>query len=160
MIEKNKFGNILYSWRAKEFSSNRRSTTWYVVAGIVFLIAIAYTIYIRQWIGLGVIVMVGVLIYLAQNMAPRVFDHKITSQGISIGDKLYPYANLRSFWIVASTDNPTLNLISSKKLSLLLTLQLGSADVEKVRKILGDFLPEDINRGEDTVDKISKFLKL
>ncbi|RLC37276.1 hypothetical protein DRH29_02545 [candidate division Kazan bacterium] len=160
MAEENKFGDVLYSWKAKEFSSNRRSAGWYVVAGIIFLAAVVYTIYIHQWIGLGVVVMIGVLIYLSQSMAPRVFDHKITDRGIAVGKKFYEYSNLRSFWIVLDKDNPTLNLMLNKKLSLLLTLQLGTADVERIRKILGDFLPEDANRGEDIADKITKFLKL
>lgn len=160
MNDKDKIGDILYSWKAKEFGSNRQSTGWYIGAVIIFLLAIGYTIYIHQWIALGVVIMVGVLIFLAQRMSPRVFDHKITSIGVVIGEKLYPYSDLRSFWIIADTDNSTLNLISSKKLSLLLTLQLGTADVEKIRKIIGDFLPEDAGKGEDTVDKISRFLKL
>lgn len=160
MVEiEQQLGEVRYEWTAPEFARAQRSGVWYMVTGGIWLILLAYTLYTGQWVGVAVVIMIGIVLYLLGRVAPRNFIHRLATAGIGVGEKFYPYGQLRSFWIANTPSGQTLNLVSSKKFSLAITLQLVGADVEKVRDILLEFLPEESGRGEDTVDRIGRFLK-
>jgi hypothetical protein len=150
----------LYEWQAGEFTTNEvGSFGWWGVGGFLVLAA-AWTIWMKQWMGLAVVIMIGVMVWLVRGMKPRKFDHQLTEVGVKVGSRVYPYNTLKSFWIVLDTNVRTVNLLPDKKFGFLLTLQLGDANVDKVRETLAKFLPEDASRGEDTVDKIGRFFRL
>ena len=156
---KQEVGTVRYEWTALEFPRVERTRVWYLVAGLVGLGLLAYTIYTRQWAGTAVVLMISVVVYLMGRVTPRTFIHRLTSRGVEVGDKFYPYTQLRAFWVVNTPSSRTLNLISAKKFSLLLTLQLEGADVEKVREVLLEFLPEEPGRGEDVIDRVGRFFR-
>ncbi len=150
---------ILYEWSAPEFSGGG-TTGWSGWVFLILIVAAGWTIWTRQWVTLAVVMMIGLIVYLLRKASPRVFQHKIAESGVYVGEKLYPYGKLKSFWIVLGGDVRAVNLLPNKKFGLLLTLQLGDADVEMVRETLKKFLPEEASRGEDTVDKVGRFFKL
>ncbi len=150
---------VLYEWSAPEFSV-RETTGWSGWALLVLIVAVGWTVWAQRWVTLAVVLMVGLLIYLLRKTRPRLFQHQITEDGIYIGKRLHAYSGLKAFWIVLEGDTRVVNLLRNKKFGLLLTLQLGDADVEKIREALIKFLPEDASRGEDTVDKVGRFFKL
>ncbi len=150
---------ILYEWEAPEFSGGS-TTGWSGWTLAFLLIAAIWTAWVGQWVTLAVVVMVGLVIYLLRRTQPRTFWHRIMETGVEVGGKVYPYNKLKSFWIVLGQEARVVNLLPNRKFGLLLTLQIGDADVEKIRETLGKFLPEDASRGEDTVDRIGRFFKL
>jgi len=156
MAEENK-GKMLYEWEASEFSQN---TGWSIWIWLVLLAAAGWAVWAKQWIGLGTLVMVAVVVFLSKNMRPRTFHHQITDAGVMVGDKLYSYDKLKAFWVVLDGEARSLNLLPDRKWGLLLTLQLGDANVDKVREALLKFLPEEGSRGEDTVDKVGRIFRL
>lgn len=153
-------GKILYSWEAPEYEKTTRSPTWYVVAAVVVVLVIAYGIYARQWSLIAVTLVAAGALYFVGARTPKTFAHKIFDNGVEVGDKFYPFDQLKSFWIIADEDSQTLNLLQLGKFKFLLSLQLGDADVEKIRTSLVQFLPEETDREPDMIDKISRFLKL
>ena len=160
MADTNQIGAVRYEWMAPEFARTERAPLWYIVVGVAWLGGMIYTGLTSQWVGLGVVAMVGLVLYLSGRMLPRTFAHQLTDKGVVVAGQFHAYGQLRSFWIAQGGQGPALNLSSAKKLSFLLTLQLGTADIEKVRTVLLEFLPEEAGRGEDVVDKIGRFFKL
>ena len=159
MVEEKNIGNELFSWDANEFQAPSRSFLWYVVVWGVAVLAIAYAIYVQNWFLIGLVAMIVFSLHVLGRISPRKFTHIVTDKGVKVGDKLYSYDSLKSFWMVESGGEHTLNLITARKFDLLLTLQIDGGDVEKVRQILAEFLPEEEDRGEDTIDKITRFFK-
>lgn len=148
---------VLYEWEANEFSLRSSLSVW---VWVVLVIAAAWAVWAHQWIALATLVMIGVVVILSKRMQPRMFTHQITEAGVAVGNKLHAYSDLKSFWIVLDGKDRVLNLLPNKKVGLVLTLQLGDANVDKVREALVKFLPEDASRGEDAVDKIGRFFRL
>jgi uncharacterized membrane protein YobD (UPF0266 family) len=151
-------GTALFSWEADEFQTHERGLWWYVGVFGLAILAIIYAIYIKNWMFIGVVVMIVVALFVLGRVAPRKFVHTITDKGVKVGDKFYSYSELKSFWVVDDVAT-VLNILTAKKYALLLTLQLAKGDVEKVRTILSEYLPEESDRGEDRIDKISRLLK-
>ncbi len=159
MADEREQPEILYSWDAKEYIQPERNTVWYWWAAVIALIVIVYAVAIRQWTLIVVMVVAGVAIYLVNRTEPRTFTHTLLDAGIMVGDKLYLYTSLKSFWFTRGAGNQELKVLQAGKLKPLLSLQVGGADVEKIRSVLVRFIPEEEGRGEDVVDKISRFLK-
>lgn len=149
------------SWEAKEFDVHKRDAKWYVVMVAVLLLVIIYTIYIKQWLLTGVVVMIGVVLYLSGTMKPKRIKYVVSSAGILIGDKLFEYSSgLKTFWFSDTDGEIKLNLISTIKLMQVISIKVPSGKKDEIRNVLLKFLPESDNKGEDWIDKINRFIKI
>ncbi len=149
------------NWEAREFDTYTRDAKWYVVAIAVLLLAIIYTIYIQYWILTGVVIMVGVALYLSGTLKPKQIKYIVNNTGITIGDKLFTYDNdLKTFWFSDVDGEIKLNLISTIKLMTVISIKVPSDKKDSIRNVLLKFLPESDNKGEDWLDKINRFIKV
>jgi len=86
-------------WSALEYEEKDRSIDWYWTVGIVALaIAVASVIYDNYLF--AVLVVVGaftLLLYAARK--PKHVEFELADRGMRIGDVIYPYSTLDSFWI-------------------------------------------------------------
>jgi len=147
-------------WEAEEFEIPTRGIKWYIFVTGILLLALAYTIWISHWILSAVVVMVGVVLYLSGNLKPRVIKYMIDSQGVKVGDRVFQYNELKTFWFSNSHKITKLNLISIFKLMPVISIKIPSDMKEKIKNILSEFLPETQNKGEDWIDRINRFLKV
>ena len=152
-------GKLLYSWDSPDFKVNKKSSIWYLIFGLVVGLLSIYAFFSDKWFLLAVVLMAGVLILLMLKIKPKVFSHQLTDLGLTVGDSFYNYNRLKSFWIVNNLDNKTLYVLPNSRFGFALALQLGEADVEKVREILSVVLDEEADREEDVLDKIIRMLK-
>lgn len=151
---------VLYSWQALEFSRPRaKAPGWYLVVGIIWLAMLAYTVYSQQWLRLVVVAVLGVVVWLVAKMQPREFRHAISAKGLIVGGKNYSFRNYRAYALVKGAEGNRLLLLPRQQLGQGLALQLGGADVERIRTIMAEVLPEE-ERGEDVVDRMNQWLNL
>ena len=147
-------------WEAEEFETHTRDTKWYIIVSCILLLALAYTIWISHWVLSAVVVMVGVVLYLSGRLKPRIIKYMIDSQGVKVGDRIFQYNELKTFWFSTSHKITKLNLISIFKLMPVISISIQGDMKEKIKNILSQFLPESQNRGEDWIDRINRFLKI
>lgn len=151
--------NELYRWEALEFGeSSERTPSWYLGVGFVLLAFVAYSIYQGEWIRVGVAVMIAVVLVLMLRMKPRTFSHALTEEGMLVGGKVYSYGKYKAFGIVRGMEGSRMVVIPTQRLSPGLSLQLGGADVEKIRAIMTRFLPEQ-EMDEDVVDRMNRWFR-
>ena len=148
------------SWEAEEFDIPKRNIGWYVVVGAMLIILLVYTIYVNYWILSAVIVMVGVVFYLTGNLKPRTMEYLINETGIQIGDKVFSYDQLKTFWFSRSEGAVKLNLISIFHLMPVISIRVTNELENKIRETLIQVLPESKNKREDWIDRINRILKI
>ncbi len=147
-------------WEAEEFETHARDTKWYIIVSCILLLALAYTIWISHWVLSAVVVMVGVVLYLSGRLKPRIIKYMIDSQGVKVGDRVFKYNKLKTFWFSDSDRITRLNLISIFRLMPVISIWIKAEMKDKIRTALSQVLPESQNKGEDWIDKINKFLKV
>lgn len=151
---------VIYSWQALEFNRPvTKKPVWYLVLGVLWLALLAYTFYTQQWLRVVVVAVLGVVVWLMSRMQPREFAHAITEDGLLVGGNKYSFNKYRSFAVVKSSGGERLLLIPKQQLAQGLALQLGGADVERIRTIMAVILPEE-DREEDVVDRMNRWLNL
>lgn len=148
------------SWEAKEFDVPKRSIEWYIIISIILIALLVYTIYISYWILSAVIVVVSVVLYLVGSLKPRTMKYLINEAGIQIGDKVFSYDQLKTFWFSRSEDGIKLNLISTFHLMPVISIYVTKELENKIRETLIKVLPESKNESEDWVDRINRILKI
>ena len=147
-------------WEAESFETHRRGWSWYLIMVAALLLVLVFAIYTHRWLLSGVVVMVGVALYLSGRMSPEKVNCRIDNQGLAIGGKLFLYDQMKSFWISQAAGVAKLNVISVQRFMPVTSLMLPAGIEEKIRKVLGSKLPESTNQKEDWIDRINRILRI
>ena len=150
----------LFGWETPEFVQYQKGKRWFVIALIIFIGLVIFAAFTKQWLMAAVIVLTGAVVFIFTQQKPKTVPFAVSQMGIIFGDRFYPFSEIKSFWVVYEPQVKTLNFELTRRLSTVLTVQLLDQDPLPIRKFLKKHLPEDKSRGEETSDRISRFLKL
>ena len=88
------------TWKSPSHLAHRRSSLWYIIFAIVSVALLAFAIFNQSIITVITFVLIIFMIFIMTTQAPEEVTYKITKTGISLGDTLYPYKIIKTFWIV------------------------------------------------------------
>lgn len=147
----------LLSWVALEPHFQNRSVdrqwTIGIVAGIIFVIALVLQNFL---LGLLVAAAAFSLITLARQ-EPKELLYAVSKKGVRAGDRLYPYATVKSFWIRITDDKRELSIESDRFIAPMIELPIAEeVNLTNLRAILKKYLPEE--KHEDSlINSISDY---
>jgi hypothetical protein len=148
------------SWEAPEYIHHPKTAIWYIFFTLVAVGLIIYSFYLKSvltMITFGLIIILG---FIFSHKKPAIVSHKLTSNGIVLGDIIYPYKNIVKFWILYNPPHvKTLNLETTAYVNQHVALQLGDQDPVEVKIYLAKHLPEDLEKEESLTDAIARRLK-
>lgn len=150
----------LLEWEAPEYNEYSRDWRFYLLTAVIFLLVLAYSIYSRDWFMVGIVMLIAIFFYWYPSIKPKKASYKITQLGFYVNDRIYPYAELHSFWLLINQNDNKLNLIFNKKYLPQLSLLLLDVDPVTVRTVLSHYIPEQENRTESVADHLLRLLKL
>jgi hypothetical protein len=147
------------TWTASEFIANQKTAEWHlgIIGGALFF-AIVVFILTRDYISSGAIIIVSILFVIIGNHKPRQVTYTLDFQGLSIGEKFYPFSLFKSFAIMQDGAFNSINLIPLKRFMPELSIYYAPTDEPKILDILSNSLPND-QRGERATDKLMKRLR-
>jgi len=130
----------LLAWSAPERPFKRRDREYFTTIGaIVFLLAVIL-LFLKEWILIAVIIALVFVTYIMATVEPRKIEHKITNRGIITSGKRYNWDVLGRFWISQKWDQKMLQVESLVGLPRQLTLLLGEANQNQIKKTLSQHL--------------------
>src|SRR3989344_8695212 len=95
-----KTGKILLSWTAPEYEYYEKTTDWYWWVSLFAIILFVAAIWQKSFL-FSVLVLIGwvtIILYAARK--PLLIEFAISERGVLIGNKLYFWQDLKSFWIL------------------------------------------------------------
>lgn len=148
---------VLLSWQAPSRPFKKQSREYFTTLGaLIFLIALIL-LFLKEFVFIAAILSLFFFVYVLSTVKPEEITHKITNKGILTGKKTYRYENLGRFWFSQKWGSQILNVENFLGLPTRLTLLLGEAPKEKVKKVLEEYLimekPE-----KNFIDKASSWL--
>lgn len=152
---------IRMEWFAPEYQQHERHPVWFIYLGIIAAILTIYALVVGNYLFAIIVVMLAIIINMLARKEPETLHLAITRHGFKVNEKLYTYEDdLESFWILYRPPHlKTLNFQRKQRILPTLTFQLADQNPLKVREILLDYLPEDINKEEHYADKLARQLK-
>ena len=148
------------SWQAAEFIEHHHPAGWY---GGLFLITAAITalVYLttKDYFATGTIVVVGIITGVFAGHKPAQVQYEISSSGLKINDRSYPYSSFKSFSVFQEGPLSSINLFPLKRFMPPVSAYFEPGDEKKVADAISNFLPYE-ERKLDAVDRLSRRLRL
>jgi len=135
--------DVVVKWRGPEYEVYEKSTKWYAVAAFFLVLIIIYAIYSNNPLLVIIFVLISFIGYNYLQTPPRVTDFAVTYEGIIVGNKIYRYDDIDSFWIFY--EPPHTRIISLRVHGLFapyVHIPLHQLDPVDVRDALINFIPE------------------
>ncbi len=142
------------TWTASEFVAHQKSASWYMIL-ITCSIVLAFIVWLltKDKITSGVFVVAGIVLAIFAAKKPREEEYRLDKDGLTIGQKLYPYGSFRSFAIVHTGAFSSLVFSPMKRFSLLTTVYYDPQDEQKIVAIASKYIPLE-ERKKDLLDDL------
>ncbi len=136
--------DILIAWEGPEFENFRKDTQWYIAAAIILLLIITYAVVINAPIMAITFILIGVVSYIYVQKEPRHLRFAVTQQGIVVGDEVFPFTDIASYWIFYEPPHTYLLSLEMKhRLLPHVHIPLHGVDIAALHEVLDQFLPEE-----------------
>lgn len=147
------------SWTASEYIDHQQGPKWFLLLGVGTL-AVAGIVYLltKDYFATGLMVVLGVIVGIFAKRQPRQLTYELSSEGLKIDKKLYPFRSFKSFSIVQDGPLLSLNLLPIKRLIPPISAYFDAGDHEKILDILGDRLPYEDHK-LDGVERLTRRLR-
>lgn len=144
----------LVNWSASEFVAYHKSAGWYFLV-LLGLVSIAGIIFVLTGDVISTIstILIGLLFLGFASRKPRVLNYQISTQGIAVGDKGYPFNSIKSFAVIDEGNLHSIMLIPVQRFMPAVSIYFDPQDEEKIVETLGGFLPHE-DREQDFIDRL------
>ena len=142
-------GEVLAGWEIPEFTKPSRKKQWYLYFSIIMAALLIYA-YFERNLFFAVIIVLFLIIYIVlERRQPEQVTFAITEDGIVIGRKFIEYQMFDSFHIIYyPPEVKNLYLVQKNMLKPLINVPFLDENPAEVRKILLEYLPEDLEKEE------------
>ncbi len=132
------------TWTALEHYHGTKGSDWIWALGILVVAGAGAAILLGNLLFGIFILIAGFVMATLATREPKTVSYAVTTRGLRIDDKLYPYSSLESFYINEEHPmGPELLVKSEKMFMPLLVLPLPEEEVDNIELIVADRLPEE-----------------
>ena len=153
-------------WVAPEFIKYKRDKSWFILPGLAASALVVIAIILKNFLFTVGIIIAAFVVYIYAVKEPRKIKFSISGKGIQIDNRIFPFEDLRSFWIFYRPASPAggppeikeLSVRSKKMFIPYIKLPLGNQNPAEIRKLLLRFIPER-KHNESVVDTWARRLR-
>jgi len=145
-------------WTFLEYEEKKRGNDWFWALGII-IVASATTsiIYKNYFFGLFLVIG-GVLLAMFTVKKPDLVFYELNDKGLKIKNRLYPYENIKAFFVKKYEDRATLFIKSERLFMPIFSMPVKLELAESVRSSMlkNEVIEEEIK--EHVSEKIMEYL--
>ncbi len=86
-------------WSALEYEERERSADWFWALGIIIVTSSIAAIIFGNYFFATLLFLSGLLLGFFAIKKPDLINYELNSRGLKIRTQLYPYENIKSFWV-------------------------------------------------------------
>ena len=155
-----KIKNVIMHWKAPEFEIYERDRKWYLYVSFILIAIVIYAVFTNSLLMAITFILIGALGYIYLNKEPRILNFLITKEGVVAGRELYPFDNLKSFWVFYEEDDlRVISLHTQSFLAPYIHIPIHDQDPAEIRKILLSYIPEEEHK-PGAIDTLDRLLQL
>jgi hypothetical protein len=159
----NNFDMEIISWEVPEYDTHERSRNWYILAALVGVLLLVYSVITSNFLFAGIVVIAALVIILTDGKEAQKVRISLTDDGVEVGRKIYDYDEIKDFAIVYKPKQGVKNLYFEFKTITKprLSIPLLDRDPLIIRDKLLKYLQEDLERTEQPLSEgLAKMFKL
>lgn len=156
------FGNEVYhAWEVPEYERFLHSRLWYLIAALLLVSCIAYALFTSNPFFAIILVLIAIVYVVHELREPSLVQFGITDRGVVWHGFLFPYEEIKTFWIVYEPPQvKNLYLNFKRTTQPRLTIPLEDEDPLEILETLKNFVREDKRVDEPTIDSFGRILKI
>ena len=154
------FDQPILEWESHERPLHERGQTWHLASATFVIGMVVYAILTNSaTMAIAFLLMAGVY-KLVNSEGVREIKTSISEIGIKHGTEIYPFNQIKAFWLIYNDSVSQLHLLMPKRFPRELSIELGQQDPNTLREYLIRQIPEYEDREEKGMDLISRVFKL
>ena len=87
------------NWSALEYEEKEKSKDWFWALGVIVITGSIAAIIFSDYFFAALLVISGILLGFFAIKKPETIFYELNDKGLKIGNRLYLYENIKSFWI-------------------------------------------------------------
>ena len=160
-IKKN--GEDKLSWSALEYEEKERGQDWFWALGIIVATSSIASIIFENYFFAALLVLSGLLLGFFATKKPGTVAYELNNKGLKIGNRLYPYENIKSFWVQLDTSGetnlkPLLFIHSERAFMPIISIPIDEIIAVKIHSILLERNIAEVEMKEHLSEKIMEIL--
>ncbi len=150
-------------WTALEYEEKDRDPDWFWALGIIVVTSSLASIIYKNYFFAVLIILSGALLGFFAKKKPDVVSYEINDKGLRIRSRLYPFENIKSFWIqISHPEDPRakdfLFIKSERAFMPIIAIPIDISLADEIKSIMLDKnIPEEEMR-EHVSEKIMESL--
>lgn len=150
--------NKKLEWSALEYEERERGADWFWALGVIIVASsIASFIYANYFFGLFLI-LGGILLGVFAVKKPDLVFYELNEKGLKIKNRLYPYENIKSFWVEKEGEKPLLFIKSERLFMPIISVPIEQNSAEEIKNFMLEFNVPVEEIKEHMSEKIMDFL--
>lgn len=128
-------------WSALEYEEKERSRDWFWALGIIVVTSSVAAIIFGNYFFAVLLFLSGLLLGFFAIKKPDSISYELNNQGLKIRTRLYPYENIKSFWVQIDMTGemklkPTLFVKTERVFMPILSITIDDNIAEDIRSIM------------------------
>ena len=145
------------NWEALEHDYSDKGPDWFWILGIVTISCALSAFFFDNYLFALLILIGGGVLGLVASKEPPILHFAVTTRGIRVGPRLFPYSNLECYYLDEEHHRgPQLMVRSNEFLMPLIVMPVPEKYLEEISEILEARLPEE-KLEEPISDKLLEF---
>jgi hypothetical protein len=155
--------NKKLEWSAFEYEDKERSSDWFWALGIIVVTSSIASIIFNNYFFAALIILSGLLLGFFAMKKPDTIFYELNNKGLQIRNRIYPYENIKSFWVQLGTSpdtniKPLLFIHSERAFMPILSIPIPEEMAEEIHSLfLFKNIPE-VEMKENPSEKIMEAL--
>ena len=149
---------VAFSWQASEYVHHQKSARWYAALAAIVVALVVFAVVFHFWLEIGVFIVMGVALFIYASKPPRVMTYELSTEGIHVDGKLFPFSDFRSFSVVEDQDWHSIDLEPTKRFNPRMVLLFDPEDFDPIVSHLELHLPK-VDRTPDMIERLTRYLR-
>ncbi len=153
-------------WSALEYNERERGTDWFWALGVIVVTGSLTSLIYSNYFFAILLILGGVLLGFFAKKKPDMVPYELNTKGLKIHTRLYPYENIKSFWVqMPHPDHPDqINLkpmlfIKSERIFMpVISIPIENTMALSIHNIMTSYNIEEEEMREHVSEKIMEFL--
>ncbi len=146
------------TWEAPEHYHIEKGGDWFLALAIITIAVTVAALLFGNFLFALLMALAGGVVAVFSSRPPRIIPYAVTVRGVRIGEELYPFTTLRSYYLDEDDlRGPQLLIMSSARFMPLLVLPIPEEYIDEIEEILESRIPEEFIE-EPFFHKLLEFL--
>ena len=146
--------NRKIEWTALEYEEKERGNDWFWALGII-IVASSVTSFIYNNYFFGIfLILGGILLAIFAIKKPDLVFYELNEKGLQIRNRLYPYQNIKSFWVQKDEEKSILFIKSERLFMPIISMPIKQNLAEDIRNFMLSAKVEEEEMKEHASEKI------